>query len=296
MEEKSGTGKKKYGIIAVCAVAVLAAVIGAYWLGRSAGGGADIGEEAAKLAALGHAQVSEADLTRYGISRDERAGKHVYEVEFTADGVEYDYEVSAADGSIVSFQKKQDGAAALPPGITVENPADGDIGGTRALEIAMEHAGVPAEGVTASPAKRDYEDGVLVYELEFYSGGYEYDYEIRASDGAVLKSERDVDGRAPAAQTSAVQIPSADTEPAYIGEARAREIVYAWAGVAAGDVARCDVELDHHDEGHHSGHGGHHAAGCCRYEIDFHCGGYEYDCEVDAVTGEILRSQREVDS
>ena len=401
MEGKSRASKKKYGLIAACAVLVLAVVLGAYWLGRSAGGGADVGEEAAKLAALGHARVSEADLTQYGISRDERSGGPVYEVEFTADGVEYDYEVSAADGSIVKFQKELDGAAPpveTPPvtdptaqptagdigeerawavaydhagvaaaeataspakmdydngvlvyeleffsggyeydyevsaadgsvvkfekewgvstspiqtpssgasaGTTAQLPAGqipaapdgtGDIGEARAKEIALGHAGVSADSATGYRCERDYDDGVLVYELEFLAGGYEYDYEVKAADGSVLKSEKELSDRTRAPQTSAAQDPVVDTAPAYIGEARAREIAYAYAGVSAGDVLHCDVELDHHDDGHHSGHGTHHAAGCCAYKIDFRCGGYEYDYEVDAVTGELRKAQREVD-
>lgn len=292
MEEKSGTGKRRYGLIAACAVLVLAVAFGAYRMGRASGGGKDVGEEAAKLAALGHAQVSEADLTRYAITRDERNGRAVYEVEFTADGVEYDYEVSAADGSIVKFQREQDDA---PPPAETADPAPqapaGDIGEERAWEIAYAHAGVSAADAAASKAKVDYDGGVLVYELEFYSGGYEYDYEISAADGSVVKFEKEADDRGTAAQTSAAQTPSADTVPSYIGEARAREIAYSHAGLTADAVTRCTVELDHHDDHH----GGHHGSGCCEYEIDFKCGGYEYEYKVDAVTGEILKSQREVD-
>lgn len=318
MTEKSG--KRRYGIIAACAVLALVLTAGAYRLGRSAGGGADIGEEAAKLAALGHAQVSEASLTRYGISRDRNSGRTVYEVEFTADGVEYDYEINAADGSVIGFQKELDGAALpvetpqapaepdpaaqTPDASTapaVQTPAApstaGDIGEARAWEIAYGHAGVAAGDAAVSPAKVDYEDGVRVYELEFFAGGYEYDYEINAADGSVLKFEKEVDDRAPAAQVSSgdsagmgIPADSASGDAAYIGEARAREIAYAHAGVAAGDVLHCDMELDHHDH-----HGAHHGAGCCAYEIDFKCGGYEYGYEVDALTGEILKSQREVD-
>lgn len=396
MAEENRKNGKRYGIIAACAVLALALIAGAYWMGRSAGNGADIGEETAKLTALGHAQVSEDSLTRYGISRDRRGGEAVYEVEFTADGVEYDYEISAADGSIVKFQKELDNAAApvetpavtepvsqtpagdigearaweiayghasvaaedaaalpakrdyengvpvyelefssggyaydyeisaadgsvlkfekesvptapnqapaaaparVPDGNSSGTPARtpdasgaGDIGEERAWEIAYGHAGVAAADVTASPAKVDYENGVRVYELEFFSGGYEYDYEINAADGSVIKFERERDDRAAAAQTPAAQPSSADTPPSYIGEERAREIAYAHAGVAASAVGHCAVELDHHD-----GHGTHHGAERCAYEIDFKCGGYEYDYEVDALTGEILKSQREVD-
>ena len=36
---------------------------------------------------------------------------------------------------------------------------------------------------------RESEDGLDVYKVEFRSGGMEYDYEIRVSDGTILESE-----------------------------------------------------------------------------------------------------------
>ena len=39
----------------------------------------------------------------------------------------------------------------------------------------------------------DDEDGTLVYEVEFKSGGMEYSYDIAASDGAILSFEREKD-------------------------------------------------------------------------------------------------------
>ena len=37
----------------------------------------------------------------------------------------------------------------------------------------------------------DEDEGVWVYEIEFRSGGVEYEYEIDASSGAVRKAEQD---------------------------------------------------------------------------------------------------------
>lgn len=283
MQEENKKNGRRYGIIAACGALALAVVFGAYWMGRSAGAGKDVGEEAAKAAALGHAQVSEGDLTRFEIARDESDGAPVYEVKFTAGRVEYDYEVSAATGSIVKFSREED-EAVPPPAQDAPAPADPDIGEARAWEIAFDHAGVTEDPAAGEPAKLDYEDGVLVYELKFFSGGYEYDYEISAADGSVVKFKKEADGTRPVQS-------GGSADPVYIGEARAREIAYGHAGLAAADVARCDVELDHHD-GHH---GGHHGSGCCEYEIDFWCGGYEYEYKLDAVTGEILESGREFD-
>ena len=39
----------------------------------------------------------------------------------------------------------------------------------------------------------DDEDGTLVYEVEFKSGGMEYSYEINAASGAILKHEAEID-------------------------------------------------------------------------------------------------------
>ena len=37
------------------------------------------------------------------------------------------------------------------------------------------------------------EDGTLVYEVAFKSGGMEYSYEINAATGAILKHETEID-------------------------------------------------------------------------------------------------------
>jgi uncharacterized membrane protein YkoI len=39
--------------------------------------------------------------------------------------------------------------------------------------------------------KLDIENGVKVYDVEFYFGGYEYEYEINAVTGKVIKAEKD---------------------------------------------------------------------------------------------------------
>ena len=39
----------------------------------------------------------------------------------------------------------------------------------------------------------DDEDGTLVYEVEFKSGNMEYDYEIAAASGTILKHEAELD-------------------------------------------------------------------------------------------------------
>lgn len=292
MAEENKRNMKRYGIIAACGVLALTVIAGAYWLGRSAGPGGDIGEETAKSAALNHAEVAENDLSSYEISREESGGALVYEVKFRADGVSYDYEISAATGSIVKFSREADNTAPAAPLPEASAPEDGQIREERAWEIAFDHAGVTGDSAAGEPAKLDYEAGALVYELKFFSGGYEYDYEISAADGSVVKFEKEaLDGYA--AAQSAQGILTGDAV-SYISEARAKEIAYGHAGLTADSVTRCAVELDHHDS-RHSGYGSHHGTGCCAYEINFKSGGYEHEYKIDAVTGEILEFEQELD-
>lgn len=62
------------------------------------------------------------------------------------------------------------------------------IGLDEAKRTALAHAGMSEDQVVYKKAKLDYEDGAPVYELEFLAGSREYEYEIDAVTGAVLKS------------------------------------------------------------------------------------------------------------
>ena len=68
-----------------------------------------------------------------------------------------------------------------------------DIGLEQAKKIALNHAGVRANEVTKLKAERDYDDGIVKYDVEFEKGRMEYDYEINAETGKILKAEKDYD-------------------------------------------------------------------------------------------------------
>ncbi|MCD8152987.1 MAG: PepSY domain-containing protein [Clostridiales bacterium] len=70
-------------------------------------------------------------------------------------------------------------------GSTAASTATSEISLDRAKEIALADAGVSASDVTYTKTKRDTDDGVAVYDIEFYTASTEYDYEIRVSDGAI---------------------------------------------------------------------------------------------------------------
>ena len=67
------------------------------------------------------------------------------------------------------------------------------IGGERALEIALAHGGIPKEEITTYKMDMDLEKGVMVYELEFQYGGYEYEYDVDAQTGEIIKNRKEID-------------------------------------------------------------------------------------------------------
>ena len=169
----------------------------------------DIGLEKAKTAALTHAGVTEKDVTFTKSKKDSDDGRLVYEFEFVKGSTEYDYEVDAATGSIIAFSKEtvdsaenvsetplasgQATSGQTTSGQTTSGqssagtsqPSSNYIGVDKAKSIALNHAGVKASAATFTKVKLDKDDGHYDYEIEFYAGGMEYEYEIDATTGKI---------------------------------------------------------------------------------------------------------------
>lgn len=202
-----------------------------------------------------------------------------YEVELHVSGREYDYTVDAYSGKILRGAADVTKPAAAP---APSQPAQADtsaITESRAKSIALNHAGIAEANASGLVVKLDRDDGMLHYDVEFRSGGIEYDYEIKAADGAVLKAEQDVDddwSPNSAAPSDSKTPPPAAAAP--ISRDAAQKAAYAHAGVKAAEVSELECELDKED-------------GRQVYEIEFHVGRIEYDYEIDALTGTILKSE-----
>lgn len=112
-----------------------------------------------------------------------------YEVEITGQkGEEIEYKIDAYTGTILESKREtEDKASAAQPTFS------GDIGHAKAKSIALNHAGVSESKAYDMEIELDEEDGTLVYEVEFKSGGMEYSYEINAATGAIVKQEAEPD-------------------------------------------------------------------------------------------------------
>lgn len=98
------------------------------------------------------------------------------------------------------------------------------------------------------------------YEFDVLSNGSEYDYEIDAITGAVLKAELDDDFRPVASSVLSVD--------------EAKALVLAHLGDEEAIFLEC--ELDDDDS---------------IYEFEVRSNGVAYDCEIDAVTGAVLKAE-----
>lgn len=137
----------------------------------------DIGLEAAKSAALKHAGLSTAVFTK--AERDYDDGRLEYELEFHTDSAAYEVTVDAATGRVLDYEKEN----------LRSSTGSTDIGAQAAKAAALKHAGLSESQVRELQAEWDNENGRAVYEVEFKSGGMEYDYVIDAATGAVLDHE-----------------------------------------------------------------------------------------------------------
>lgn len=168
-----------------------------------------IGVEAAKSAAFAHAGLDATQVTMGEVDFDYEDGRMVYELEFYASGAEYEYDIDASTGAVVKFSQEggrpQTGSSTgsggasgnVPSGAgsgTAQSEAGGtaaDIGREAALAAALNHAEVSQDQVYDLEVKQEYDDGRLEYEIEFKTGGWEYEYTISAADGTILDYERD---------------------------------------------------------------------------------------------------------
>lgn len=152
--------------------------------------------------ALAHAQVNASDVSFVKTELDYDNGRAEYELEFVSDDYKYEYDVNAADGSILKFSREtravsvpetvtQGASPTVKPSEPQTETQSGIITPEEAKKIALDHAGLKESDVSFVKTELDYDDGRAEYEIEFYFGQTEYEYEIDASSGMILKSETD---------------------------------------------------------------------------------------------------------
>ncbi len=150
------------------------------------------------------------------------------------------------------------------------------IGRDKAVEIALGAANIEMANARELECELDYENGAMVYEVGFKFAGKEYDYEINAVTGEMIRNDTEVDDDY---NETTVAPPE---NVIYIGNETAIKAALKHAGVYRSDARELECELDT-DEG------------TPHYEVEFKSGNKEYDYEVNAKTGEIIKADSEID-
>lgn len=178
-------------------------------------------------------------------------------------------------------------AASKPESVTVSGSASDKayIGRDAAEQTVLENINAGADQIAWWDTELDFEDGRMVYEVEFAlkDAFGEYTAVVDAATGEILyaQSTPEYSPEQPQAEPGAVTAAQpAQTEAEYITAEQAKEIALAHAGVQNASFAK--AELDEDD-------------GRMVYEVEFRSGGWEYEYEIDAVSGTVLKSDREFD-
>ena len=222
--------------------------------GASGTAGKPVDVGEAKRIALAHAGLQANEVTFLHAKPEWENGRYVYDVEFFTADKEYDYEIDANTGEIVQYDYKVESGVPSP-------------GSTITLEKARELALAKVPGAKASDVTEvdlDREDSVLVYEIEILYNNTEYKCEINAATGEILSFSYEA---ASAGGSSR------------ISRERAMEIALSQVSGAKDSHIR-ELKLDEDD-------------GRWIYEVEIIYNGMEYEGEIDAVTGTILKWESE---
>ena len=189
----------------------------------SAGTKKQISVDEAKQIALAHANLAQKDVTFVKTKLDNEDNRIVYKIEFVISNIEYDYEIDAVSGEIISSDsdveddnkkiqtetsqqqnsadhsnkdkakgsQEHSTAQTQAPTAALTQQAPSKISMERAKQIAVSHAGVSDASFTK--VELDTDDGIAVYEIEFKVGNTEYDYEINAASGAIISNSLEID-------------------------------------------------------------------------------------------------------
>lgn len=225
-----------------------------------------ITEQDAKQIALDHAGISESETDRLRVKLDYDDGVQEYEVTFYVGNREYDYDIDAATGTIRSFDSEieDDYSIASAPSAAPAASSSSTITEAEAKQIALDHAGVSESETERMRVKLGRDDGVQEYEVNFYVGNREYDYDINAATGEIRSYDSEIDDD---------YVSSTEAAGAAISEDEARATVVARVSGASASDVRLYLERDD---------------GRMVYEGELIYNGTEYEFQIDATTGAVL--------
>lgn len=248
-----------------------AALLALAMLGTFASAQGTIDATAAENAALADAGVPRERALLRPTETETEHGIAVFDVEFSSDGLQYEYWIGAQDGAIVKRSWELTAEEVLLRAAGQDAGAD-VLGEARAQAIALACADLTSEDATLVEVSLDRGDGLRLYEVTFYTEAAEYEYDIDAVSGEPLAGR--IEYFAPDEVLRPGQQSASAGEGGTLSRQEARTRALADAGLSEDEVTFTKSKLDRED-------------GVWVYEIEFVTPSAEYEYEIDASTGSV---------
>ena len=193
---------KRYGkiiIIVVGIIAVIALLLLIYFKVTF------ISKKEVKDIVVDDMNVSSNDV--YFESIDLELDKNYYEVELYYQNNDYEYKVDAKSGKViyndfnVTNNSNNNGLGNSNSNSNSNGNGNGNnnsnnagnakISLQEARNIALTHANLDISVVNMVKCESEYDNGVLVYEIDFTYNNYEYDYKVDANTGEIISYDKD---------------------------------------------------------------------------------------------------------
>lgn len=223
-----------------------------------------IGTEKAKEIAIEKAGGGEV----VSLEMDIEDGRMVYEGELVKDGVEYDFDIDALDGTVIKWEKDgYDGSSTAPSSL---------IGKEKAKEIVLNK--IPGASITK--LELDEEDGIWLYEGKAKLGETVYEFEIKADDGSIMEwkseSKNGTASSSSSSSSSSGGTASSSSSSSAITKEQAKSLVL--KKIPGATIVELSVDYDD---------------GRKVYEGEAYLNTSEYEFEIDAATGNFIKWKEE---
>ena len=126
-----------------------------------------------------------------GTSGGSPAGTDTAGMETTAPGAGTTENGNAA--GMTESTTETEAAASKTATETGNSGTDARISEDEAKEIVLKDAGVSEKDISGIRIKLEKDDGIWQYEVDFYAGDKEYDYNIDADTGKILSKDMEID-------------------------------------------------------------------------------------------------------
>lgn len=148
--------------------------------------------------AIEQAGVNADEIYDVEIEVERKKGVEIVEVEFEAKGKDYEYHINKETGEIIDSKVKNDKYLTPDTATDTEISEKDKIAKEAALAIAIKDAGINEADVRDLDIELDKEREIFVYEIDFETYNnrqeIEYEYDINAATGEIIKKEIERDG------------------------------------------------------------------------------------------------------